>query len=121
MPRHIIATVFAVASLAACAGPSASRKFDDSELTRPHADAGLTHEEQEWLALGRPEDALSVDNLGLGAPTAASLTTDSVDDRTAPGAVEKISNMTQQPISNCQQQGLFCDTDDDDFIDWFLQ
>ena len=121
MPRHIIASaVFAVASLTACATPSANRHFDNSAFVRPHADAGLSHEEQEWLALGRPEDQLNVDHLGLGEPTAAAIIQDDLDfGPRAPGINDHATNMSQQTIGNCARQGFDCTVADDDLLDWF--
>lgn len=79
MPRHsLFVFVLAIASSAACATPSASVNFDQSALVRPQSARGLSHEEQEWLAAGRPEDVVSVDHLGLGEPTAAAIIMDDV-------------------------------------------
>lgn len=118
MPRHIIASlVLAIASIA-CAPPSASVVFDTESLKAAHADTGLSHQEREWLALGRPEDHVNVDSLGLGAPTAASLITDGVDfgARSMPGP-DNIANKQNPTITLCRNNGQ-C-TDENDFgVDW---
>ena len=119
MPRHIIASaVFAIASLAACATPSANRHFDHDTLVN-HYDAGLSHEEQEWLALGKAEDQVNVDHLGLGEPTAAAIIQDDLDfGPRSPGMNDHAANMSQPSIGNCARQGFDC-TDDSDLLDWF--
>ncbi len=120
MPRHIIASaVLAIASLTACATPSASRNFDRDALVN-HYDAGLSHEEQEWLALGKAEDQVNVDHLGLGEPTAAAIIQDDLDfGPRAPGINDHATNMSQQTIGNCARQGFDCTTPDDDLLDWY--
>jgi hypothetical protein len=110
MPRHIIATVvFAIAPLAACATPSASRRFDHDTLVN-HGGDGLSHQEQEWLALGKPEDHGNVDHLGLGEPTAAAIIQDDLDfGPRAPGVNDAAANKAHDLARNdCRSQADQC-------------
>ncbi len=118
MPRHSLSVfVLAIASATACATPSASVQFDQSALVRHHTERGLSHEEQEWLAAGRPEDVVSVDHLGLGEPTAAAIIVDDLGFGPRSAAGDQAANLSQQSLNNCVRQGQDC-SDDDDLLDW---